>query len=95
MRSKGTTKYGENIFSVYGTQVSGKMPVDVWYAQRSKYKGTYSPESGHFSQMVWDGTAELGVGVAQSTAGQVFVVTYYFPPGNIQNEHANNVFDWK
>lgn len=95
MRSKGTSPYGENIYSVYCEHVTGDMPVEVWYAERKKYTGTYSPESGHFSQIVWDGTVELGVGVAQSTAGQVFVVAYYFPPGNIQGEHAKNVLNWK
>lgn len=95
MRSKGTTCYGENIYSVYAERVNGEMPADIWYSERSKYNGLYSPESGHFSQMVWDGTAELGVGVARSTAGQVFVVAYYFPPGNIQGEHAKNVMGWK
>lgn len=95
MRSQGTTRYGENIYSVVAERVNGEMPVDVWYSEGTNYKGDYSPSTGHFSQMVWDGTMEIGVGVARSTAGQVFVVAYYFPPGNIQGEHQKNVLNWK
>jgi len=36
--------------------------------------------SGHFTQVVWKSSAELGVGVA-TAGGRVVVVANYHPPG--------------
>lgn len=37
---------------------------------------------GHFTQMVWVNTKYFGVGKATSHTGKIFVVAYYYPPGN-------------
>jgi hypothetical protein len=47
--------------------------------------------AGHFSQVVWVESTELGVGVAKSKTGQIFVVCNYNPPGNFVGSFAPNV----
>lgn len=94
MRSRGYVRYGENIFSIHAERVSGNAPVQAWYAEATLYRGHYTPETGHFTQIVWATSVELGVGVARSRTNDVYVVANYFPPGNIQNEHATNVLRW-
>lgn len=47
--------------------------------------------SGHFTQVVWKGTKEVGFGHAKSNSGSVFVVANYFPAGNMQGEFRRNV----
>jgi hypothetical protein len=47
--------------------------------------------SGHFSQVVWRDSKELGVAVAKSRNGQIFVVANYSPPGNFIGSFAENV----
>lgn len=71
-----------------------------WYEERSDYDG--SPVSaqarggnwqawGHYSQMVWSGTRELGCGAAAcrgEDAGYVVTVCRYLPAGNIVGRRA-------
>lgn len=40
---------------------------------------------GHFTQVVWKSTTEVGVGLAM-VGNAVFVVGQYSPAGNISNE---------
>ncbi len=59
--------------------------------------------AGHFTQLVWRSSRELGVGRAvgadaKGTGDQrVVVVCAYYPPGNVLNRFPDNVFkprDW-
>jgi hypothetical protein len=47
--------------------------------------------SGHFSQMVWKNSTELGIGRARDQNGKVFIVANYNPPGNYIGQFAENV----
>jgi len=48
--------------------------------------------TGHFSQVVWKSSRELGVGKAKTPDGrQVFVVCVYFPAGNYVGRYKENV----
>jgi hypothetical protein len=47
---------------------------------------------GHFTQMVWKGSRELGVGRAVSDNGRrTYVVCNYFPAGNLVGHFEDNV----
>jgi Cysteine-rich secretory protein family len=46
---------------------------------------------GHFTQVVWKSSKELGVGKAKSRSGRIYVVANYYPPGNYQGQFAQNV----
>lgn len=47
--------------------------------------------AGHFSQVIWMASKEMGVGVASSRSGQVFVVACYDPAGNFLGQFRENV----
>ena len=41
--------------------------------------------TGHFTQVVWVKSTELGMGHATSQSGSVYTVARYSPPGNYTN----------
>lgn len=47
--------------------------------------------TGHFTQMVWRDTKEIGVGRAKGKSGQVVIVANYKPRGNIFGQFTANV----
>lgn len=90
--------YGENIFYAWSSDpsftVSGRDPVEKWYSEINNHKFGKEPtdlDSGHFTQVVWEGSKELGVGVTRTKEGQVYVVAYYSPPGNVMGSFSKNV----
>lgn len=42
---------------------------------------------GHYTQMIWDTTKEIGIAYSVSKSGKVYVVARYFPSGNWVGEH--------
>jgi len=48
--------------------------------------------SGHFSQMVWKNSTELGMAMARDHTGKVIVVANYNPHGNFIGQFRQNVF---
>uniref|UniRef100_A0A336LPQ9 CSON000338 protein n=1 Tax=Culicoides sonorensis TaxID=179676 RepID=A0A336LPQ9_CULSO len=97
MQHRSNNSYGENIYAKYGTgniQVAGNEPVDSWYSEIKDYNfnaGKFSSGTGHFTQVVWKGSRELGVGIAKNSKGQIFVVANYDPAGNYQGQFKENV----
>jgi glioma pathogenesis-related protein 2 len=73
--------------------------VDHWYSEHSKYNFESEPHDvqgiGNFTQVVWKGTKEIGVGKAIQTeangATRVVVVCHYFPAGNVLTKFMDNV----
>lgn len=47
--------------------------------------------AGHFTQLVWASSRELGVGKARSRQGKTVVVAMYRPPGNVCGLFEENV----
>ncbi|KAH9513624.1 Golgi-associated plant pathoproteinsis- protein 1 [Bulinus truncatus] len=47
--------------------------------------------AGHFTQMVWRNSTEIGVGRSQAKSGRSIVVVSYFPPGNVAGQFQSNV----
>ena len=46
---------------------------------------------GHFTQLVWKATKEIGVGIYYKPGSGTYVVTRYYPPGNMLGTFAPNV----
>ena len=66
----------------------------MWYDEIKDYnfsKPGFSSNTGHFTQVVWVDSVELGVGKATSKNGMQFVVARYYPPGNILGRFPDNV----
>lgn len=84
--------YGENLFG--GSSAESFKAIDAslaWYSEKEKY--TYSKvgdgnwiETGHYTQMIWKNTKEVGVGIATCPSGGVVVVANYSPAGNFSGE---------
>ncbi|XP_033096957.1 uncharacterized protein LOC117101177 [Anneissia japonica] len=88
---------GENIamhYSSASTNFTGKEATDMWYSEISKHDFSsheFQPGSGHFTQVVWKGSKDFGIGKAITKEGKVIVVGNYRPPGNIMQRFAENV----
>ncbi|TRY91334.1 hypothetical protein DNTS_030140 [Danionella cerebrum] len=93
-----STEHGENVFYSFSSAKktpTGKEAVDSWYSEIKDYnfkKPGNQPNTGHFTQVVWKSSTELGVGLA-TDGNTVFVVGQYKPAGNITNPgfYENNV----
>ena len=92
------TKDGENVFMVFGREIDGADAVNSWYSEVKNYdfcKPGFQSNTGHFTQVVWKGSKELGIGKAKSADGKVFVVGRYRPAGNNMRAFEENVFPSK
>lgn len=89
-------RLGENLYMQGGRAMSGFLPVDSWYGESYNYDyenpRNSSGVTGHFTQLVWKGSKELGVGCAKSRDGSYYVVCNYHPAGNWVGEERENVF---
>ncbi|XP_047450355.1 Golgi-associated plant pathogenesis-related protein 1 [Mugil cephalus] len=88
--SHSDTKDGENVFYMSSSRAvnpTGKEAVDSWYSEIEKYNFQnpgFTSGTGHFTQVVWKSTTEVGVGMA-TNGKTVIVVGQYRPAGNISN----------
>ncbi len=89
---------GENLYMSWGmSSVSGKHVTDEWYNEIKLYdykKPGFSEETGHFTQVIWKNTKEMGCGAA--CEGSTCAVTCnYYPAGNYVGEFEINVLPLK
>lgn len=67
-----------------------------WYNEVDLYdfaKPGWSNTTGHFTQLVWTSTREIGIGVSYNPdTKKVYVVMNYLPPGNYENAYEWNVY---
>ncbi|XP_015790486.1 protein PRY2 [Tetranychus urticae] len=90
-------EFGENVFWTSLTAVNGDKPVESWYSEISKYnwdKAAFVSGTGHFTQVVWKGSKEIGIGKAVGSKG-TFIVCNYKPAGNFIGKFAENVLPLK
>ena len=65
----------------------------AWYEEIKDYKYSkikrfrIGPKIGHYTQMVWKDTKEVGIASAISKNGKVYVVARYYPVGNYLGEY--------
>ncbi|KAI8094750.1 PR-1 protein [Thamnidium elegans] len=85
---------GQNI--AYGYP-SMEAAIDKWYDEVANYDYNTGASSnggatGHFTQVVWKGTTEIGCGATNcDNLPGVYYVCNYGPPGNYDNEFIDNV----
>ena len=88
---------GENLYRKWGGTNTYEAPAATiaWYNEIKDYnfntgKSRNSNHVGHFTQVVWKGTEELGVGFTCGDNG-CFVVANYYPAGNYVGQFTENV----
>jgi len=96
LKHSGTPGLGENL--AFGTE--GRMSlaqlIDLWANEKQHFEDGAFPDVsangdwrsvGHYTQMVWKGTTEVGCGIA-SSGGNEYLVCQYSPQGNVAGEKA-------
>lgn len=87
-RSNGHPYYvGENVYASSGT-ATAQGAVDLWAAEKSNYNyanNSCSGVCGHYTQIVWRDTVELGcaLGTCNSLQYKSVIVCNYGPGGNV------------
>lgn len=89
------SKLGENLY--YGPKYStiGINSVDSWYEEVKDYDFNnpgYKSGIGHFTQVVWKGSEQLGCGISCNSNNYCFVTCNYHPAGNVLGQFGSNVF---
>jgi hypothetical protein len=76
--------------------IVGSKATQSWYDEIKDYnfdQPGFSMQAGHFTQVVWKGSKQLGVGIAFANNGnKAVVVANYYPPGNYQGQFPQHVF---
>jgi uncharacterized protein YkwD len=86
LRHRASSQYGENLFRAGGQQLNPTQVVNNWgqevrdynYASNSCRRGA---SCGHYTQIVWKNTKEVGCGLVRSNKQEIWVCNYN-PPGN-------------
>ncbi|XP_030384505.1 Golgi-associated plant pathogenesis-related protein 1-like [Scaptodrosophila lebanonensis] len=93
MQHRPNNRYGENIYWASGGNLTGTDAVRSWYNEINQYswrRPSFQTKTGHFTQVVWKASRELGVGFARR-GNTIYVVCNYDPPGNYANMFQQNV----
>jgi pathogenesis-related protein 1 len=87
MQHRQPNAYGENLFQGTAGRYSALDAAKGWESEKKDYRGdaltakNFAPV-GHYTQMVWRGTARVGCGEAVCN-GTLLVACNYDPPGNV------------
>lgn len=81
-------QFGENLFEITGGAANPKQVVEAWAAEAANYdhdSNKCRSRCGHFTQVVWRNSKQVGCGTARKDGREVWVC-YYDPPGNVVGE---------
>lgn len=101
-RKDSAMDLGQNLAKLAGSMAcedAGEIATNLWYSQANNYSYSdprLNADTDTFTQVVWKGTQELGIGCARSSAapsGPLYVVALYKPAGNIPKLLRKNVFE--
>ena len=86
---------GQNLAYKSGQELTADEVANMWYQEKADYDYTrpgFSSNTGHFTQMVWTGTTQMGAAL-EMKGNRSYVVANYIPPGNITNpgQYEQNV----
>ena len=94
----GSKKIGENVAMMIGGKLTAENMTNMWYDEIKEYDFNnqgFSLTTGHFTQLVWRGTEEVGFGISERADNTWIGVGNYYPPGNYSGQYENNVFPLK
>lgn len=87
-------KYGENLYQGWSSNGKVYSALDAskgWYSEIKDYKHGKTnrlEKTGHYTQMIWHNTTQVGIGVAKCLNGGYIIVANYDPPGNYSGQQA-------
>ena len=81
--------------NVSGKELTGSGATKMWYDEIKDYDfnqpAKYNSKCGHFTQVIWAASKELGGGIAKTKDGKYFVVARYSPAGNLLSAFKDNI----
>ena len=87
MEHRPNNKAGENIYWSSGIKSTTQMVTDAWANEKDFYDFAKMEckqewwKCGHFTQLVWSSTTQVGCGMAKCGEQEIWVCNYN-PPGN-------------
>ena len=96
----GNVMYGENIAMIpvnnYYIDYTEAIiqSIDMFYDEVKFYdyhNPGFNMSTGHFTQLVWVDTKEVGFSASTSSNGYIYICTNYDPPGNFYEDFEENV----
>jgi len=85
--------YGENLAAGTSGTLDAESVVKMWYDEVAQYRfpdGGFSMKTGHFTQVVWRGTTQVGCATSRCNGMDIFVCEYN-PAGNWEGQYRSNV----
>ena len=84
-------QYGENIFFASDARANALDASKAWYSEikdftYGKLNSNNWAKTGHYTQMVWRNSTQVGMGSATCPSGAVIIVANYNPRGNYMGE---------
>lgn len=89
----GNNSYGENLAAGTTGILDPEATVKMWYDEIAKYSfpdGGFSMETGHFTQVVWKGTSQVGCAKSSCNDMDIWVCNYEMA-GNWEGQYRDNV----
>ena len=85
---------GENLFMCQGKSINGYDMSQSWYDEINNYSfknATFKSGTGHFTQLIWKNSTDVGFGYCKNDKGIYYGVANYFPAGNYMGQFKENV----
>ena len=87
IKHSDNANYGENIY-MSSDFPDAQTAVGSWASEKNYYHGEPIQLDnywifGHYTQIIWKDTKEVGCAIAQSAKGMYYVVCEYYPAGNV------------